>query len=148
MYKLHRPQHLDYIFASEASPGGWTHPAHTTLLLLMDYNVHSNKTTLPILWLTKRYMRAHDFGLNMTPVNVSLCAETYRLAKNKSNFSDWVRDQLRSERNKHSNNAVRAGRIEQITKISTAELLYQLEQRSEDEINALVSILRGSLSSE
>ena len=90
-------------------------------------------------------MRAHDFAPNMTPVNVSLDAETYRLAKNKSNFSDWVRDQLRSERNKTANNAIRAGKIEQITKISTAELLYQLEQRSEEEINVLVSILRGSL---
>ena len=36
----------------------------------------------------------------MRPLNVSLCDETYKLAKQKSNFSSWVRDQLRSERNK------------------------------------------------
>jgi len=33
------------------------------------------------------------------PLNVSLCDETYALAKQKANFSSWVRDQLRSERN-------------------------------------------------
>lgn len=35
----------------------------------------------------------------MRPLNVSLCDETYALAKQKANFSSWVRDQLRSERN-------------------------------------------------
>lgn len=33
----------------------------------------------------------------MRPLNVSLDDETYRLAKKKSNFSAWVRSQLRSE---------------------------------------------------
>jgi hypothetical protein len=84
----------------------------------------------------------------MRPITISLDAETWEMAKDKTNFSQWCRDSLRSERNKRSNNAIRAGKIEQITKISTAELLYQLEQRSDDEINALVSILRGSLSHE
>ena len=97
-------------------------------------------------------MRAHDFGLNMTPVNVSLCAETFRLAKNKSNFSDWVRNQLRSERNKRNygpsfeeTKAEQMQKISGLTQLSSAELLWNLEQRSDAEINALVSILRGSL---
>tara|TARA_R100001163_G_C5002726_1_gene151292 strand:- start:618 stop:845 length:228 start_codon:yes stop_codon:yes gene_type:complete len=31
---------------------------------------------------------------------ITLDAETWRLASEKSNFSEWVRNQLRSERNK------------------------------------------------
>lgn len=34
----------------------------------------------------------------MRPLNVSLDDETYKWAKEKSNFSAWVRAQLRSER--------------------------------------------------
>ena len=36
----------------------------------------------------------------MRPVNVSLDATTWELAKRKSNFSEWVRNKLREERNK------------------------------------------------
>ena len=36
----------------------------------------------------------------MRPINVSLDSVTWELAKKKKNFSQWVRDQLRSERNK------------------------------------------------
>ena len=36
----------------------------------------------------------------MRPINVSLDATTWELAKKKLNFSQWVRDQLRSEDNK------------------------------------------------
>lgn len=36
----------------------------------------------------------------MRPINVSLDSVTWELAKQKSNFSQWVRDQLRSEDNK------------------------------------------------
>lgn len=36
----------------------------------------------------------------MRPINVTLDATTWELAKKKPNFSAWVRDQLRSERNK------------------------------------------------
>ena len=111
----------------------------------MDYNVHSNKSTLASTYVPNKYIRTYDLPLFMRPITISLDAETWEMAKDKTNFSQWVRDSLRSERNKRSNNAIRAGKIEQITKISTAELLYQLEQRSEAEINALVSILRGSL---
>ena len=94
-------------------------------------------------------MRAHDFGPNMTPVNVSLCAETFRLAKNKSNFSDWVRNKLRSERNQSGlafeSQSHRLNRMREVLPITTAELLFHLERRSEDEITALVSILQGAL---
>lgn len=36
----------------------------------------------------------------MRPINVSLDATTWELAKKKSNFSEWVRNKLREERNK------------------------------------------------
>lgn len=35
----------------------------------------------------------------MRPINVTLDATTWELAKQKTNFSAWVRAQLRSERN-------------------------------------------------
>ena len=51
-------------------------------------------------------MRAHKLisnsilASNMRPINVTLDSVTWELAKEKPNFSAWVRDQLRSERNK------------------------------------------------
>jgi len=36
----------------------------------------------------------------MRPINVSLDSVTWEYAKEKTNFSAWVRNQLRSERNK------------------------------------------------
>ena len=36
----------------------------------------------------------------MRPINVTLDSVTWEYAKEKSNFSAWVRGQLRSERNK------------------------------------------------
>jgi hypothetical protein len=36
----------------------------------------------------------------MRPITISLDATTWELAKKKPNFSAWVRDKLRSERNK------------------------------------------------
>ena len=51
-------------------------------------------------------MRAHKsiskiiLASNMRPINVTLDATTWELAKGKPNFSSWVRDKLRSERNK------------------------------------------------
>lgn len=62
-------------------------------------------------------------------------------------FSAWLRNQLRSYRNKSENEddaivARKARQVQQLTKMSTHELLWQLEQRSEDEISALVSLLR------
>jgi hypothetical protein len=35
---------------------------------------------------------------------ITLCPITWELALKKTNFSAWVRDQLRSERNKRENN--------------------------------------------
>ena len=37
----------------------------------------------------------------MRPITISLDATTWELAKKKTNFSAWVRDMLRSERNKN-----------------------------------------------
>jgi len=51
-------------------------------------------------------MRAHKsisnsiLASNMRPINVTLDSVTWELAKQKPNFSEWVRNQLRSERNK------------------------------------------------
>ena len=36
----------------------------------------------------------------MRPITISLDSATWELAKQKPNFSAWVRDKLRSERNK------------------------------------------------
>jgi len=80
---------------------------------------------------------------------INLDDETMKLAEQKLNFSGWVRDQLRSERNKSElsseNKLDQFTRVTSTVNMSSAELLYHLEQRSEAEINALVSILRGSL---
>lgn len=80
---------------------------------------------------------------------ITLCPMTWDLAQKKSNFSGWIRNQLRSERNKHENDdslkANTARKLEQVANISTAELLFHLEKRSTEEITALLSILRGSL---
>ena len=51
-------------------------------------------------------MRAHKpiskiiLASNMRPINVTLDSLTWEYAKEKTNFSAWVRDQLRSERNR------------------------------------------------
>ena len=76
---------------------------------------------------------------------ITLDEETWKLAEIKPNFSEWVRNQLRSERNKRDNKENQMTRLTDTVKMSSAELLYHLEQRSEAEITALVSILRGSL---
>lgn len=84
---------------------------------------------------------------------ISLDKETAELASRKSNFSSWVRNQLRSERNKRefasdeesikANAIERYSKIEAQTKISNRELLFHLENRSEEEIRALITILRN-----
>ena len=84
---------------------------------------------------------------------ISLDKETAELAAKKTNFSGWVRNQLRSERNKRefasdeesiqANAIERYNRIESQTKISNRELLFHLENRSEEEIRALITILRN-----
>ena len=76
---------------------------------------------------------------------ITLDSETWKMAEIKTNFSSWVRDKLRSERNKSENKESQMTRLTDTVQMSSAELLYHLEQRSEAEITALVSILRGSL---
>ena len=49
-------------------------------------------------------MRAHALiskrilGVFMRPINVSLCSTTWELAKEKANFSGWVRRKLMEEK--------------------------------------------------
>ena len=78
---------------------------------------------------------------------ISLDRETAEIATRIPNFSSWVRNQLRSHRNKSENDdsakANTARKLESVTEMSTAELLYHLEQRNADEIRALVRLLRG-----
>ena len=78
---------------------------------------------------------------------ITLCPKTWELAQQKPNFSAWIRDKLRSERNKSENDdawkANTARKLEEITEMSTAQLLYHLEQRSIEEIRALISLLQG-----
>jgi len=82
---------------------------------------------------------------------VSLDAETARLASMKSNFSDWVRSQLRSERNKleihdfTSRTIDQQRQMEEHLNLSTSKLLYFLEQKSPEEIKVLVQLLINSV---
>lgn len=80
---------------------------------------------------------------------ITLCPITWELAQRKPNFSAWIRDKLRSERNRSENNdtilANNTRKIEERTNISSAELLWHLEKRSPEEIRALISILKNGL---
>ena len=80
---------------------------------------------------------------------VTLCPVTFELASKKSNFSGWIRDQLRSERNKleltDQSGKAALQIIKNTTSISNHELLYQLERWSPEEIKALIAILRNGL---
>lgn len=86
---------------------------------------------------------------------VSLDQETAEIASSigvqyraHGGFSTWLRNQLRSYRNKSENDdaikARLAQEIEEITTISTARLLHELSQRSEEEVRALVNLLKGT----
>ena len=78
---------------------------------------------------------------------ISLDNETAAIAASIPNFSGWVRNQLRSHRNKSENDdsikANTARKVEELTDISTARLLWHLERRSIEEIRALVNLLQG-----
>lgn len=92
---------------------------------------------------------------------ITLCPTTWELASKKPNFSAWIRDQLRSERNKKdawmslsdeelhvSNRMNRISRIDdslEVAQIDSRELLWHLEQRSPDEIRALIGILKNGI---
>ena len=95
---------------------------------------------------------------------ISLDKETAELAKTKTNFSGWVRDQLRSERNKReqykdldmedAHEAMRYRNQNKINRydaldttlqraeINSRELLWHLEQRTDEEVKALVALLK------
>ena len=84
---------------------------------------------------------------------ITLDVETSKLAAKKTNFSQWVRDQLRSERNRreagdytNQRKLMEQERIEQIVDLSTGQLLHQLERKTDAEIQALIAILKMSQS--
>ena len=80
---------------------------------------------------------------------ITLCPTTFELASKKPNLSNWVRDKLRTERNRleltdqSGKDALQI--IKNTTSISNHELLYHLERRSPEEIKALIAILRNGL---
>ena len=82
---------------------------------------------------------------------ISLDHETARLASMKSNFSSWVRNQLRSERNKREGGDMSSvklemqAELEQSLDMSTARLLDCLSRKSREEIKILVQLLKNSL---
>ena len=63
----------------------------------------------------------------MRPINVTLDSVTWELAKQKPNFSEWVRNQLRSERNRTEH------RHPPLSQMSTERLQYELKRRGEEE---------------
>ena len=63
----------------------------------------------------------------MQPITISLDAETHKLAKEKTNFSSWVRGQLRSERNQRPTREIIKGLEEQVELLSKqSDLFYDL----------------------
>ena len=87
---------------------------------------------------------------------ITLCPTTWDLAqkvstefKTAGGFSWWVREQLRSWRNKYENDDIlkanTSRKVEELTSISTARLLFHLEQLSESEIAAIISLLKNGL---
>ena len=80
---------------------------------------------------------------------INLDIETIEMADKIPNFSAWVRGKLRSQRNISENDdalkANTARKVESVANISSAELLWHLEQRSPEEIGALISILKNGL---
>ena len=95
---------------------------------------------------------------------ISLDKETAKLAAKKTNFSGWVRDQLRSERNKREqyqnldtddahdlmklkmqNKINRVDALDttlERAEMTSRELLWHLEQRTDEEVKALVALLK------
>ena len=59
---------------------------------------------------------------------ITLDETTWELALKKTNFSQWVRGQLRSERNKSEQHK----RLE-LWEMSTERIEYELKRRSEEE---------------
>tara|TARA_R110002012_G_scaffold184718_1_gene351226 strand:+ start:141 stop:410 length:270 start_codon:yes stop_codon:yes gene_type:complete len=82
---------------------------------------------------------------------ISLDQETARLASQKSNFSNWVRDKLRSERNQREGGDFSQQKLNTYREINTlldmrtGELFHLLESKSEAEIKVLIQILKNSV---
>tara|TARA_R110002020_G_scaffold197609_2_gene398714 strand:- start:284 stop:556 length:273 start_codon:yes stop_codon:yes gene_type:complete len=82
---------------------------------------------------------------------ISLDQETARLASQKTNFSNWVRDKLRSERNQREVGDFTQMKLQQLSEVSeyldmsTHRLLYYLEQKEESEIKVLIQLLKNSV---
>lgn len=82
---------------------------------------------------------------------ISLDGETARLASKKTNFSSWVRSQLRSERNRQEGGDFSEMKLQQQLEIeekmdlSTSHFLYLLEQKTPEEIKILIQILKNSI---
>ena len=97
----------------------------------------------------RSYVGNQGVELRMRQKLITLCPTTWELAQRKPNFSAWIRDKLRSERNLSENDdalkANTARKVESVANISSAELLWHLEQRSPEEIGALISILKNGL---
>jgi len=57
---------------------------------------------------------------------ISLDQETWEIAIKKSNFSQWVRGQLRSERNKEPNKRPK------LSEMTTERIQFELDRRNEE----------------
>jgi len=57
---------------------------------------------------------------------ISLDQETWEMALKKSNFSQWVRGQLRSERNKTGSRRPR------LSEMTTERIQFELDRRNEE----------------
>ena len=65
----------------------------------------------------------------MQPITISLDAETHKLAKQKTNFSEWVRGKLRSERNQRPLRELIEGLEEEVRLLDKqSQLFYDLLQ--------------------
>lgn len=63
----------------------------------------------------------------MHPITISLDTETHKLAKDKTNFSAWVRGQLRSERNQRPTREIIKALEEQVEILDKqSQLFYNL----------------------
>jgi hypothetical protein len=74
----------------------------------------------------------------MRPITISLDSETWELAKKKTNFSSWVRDKLRSERNQvpiHEEMKQLIKDLDLMTKQSDLWYYMLMKERGEEVIN-------------
>jgi hypothetical protein len=74
----------------------------------------------------------------MRPITISLDSETWELAKEKTNFSSWVRDKLRSQRNQipiHDEMKQLIKALDLMTKQSDLWYYMLMKERGEEVIN-------------